>query len=68
MGVIKDSGWISARKPTTKPSGPVRDGFVIVNAPEYDKRRIRALNKKRYRRSPVYQRHLKARKVNFKYR
>lgn len=63
MVATKDSGRIS-RKPTTKPTGPVRNGFVVASAPEYDIRRIKALQKKRYRRSPAYQRHLKARKVD----
>lgn len=59
---------MSARKRTTKPTGPVRNGFVVETAPEYDKRRIRALHNKRYRRSSVYQKHLKARKTNVMYR
>lgn len=37
----------TARKPTN-PAGPVRDGFVVGIAPEYDIRSVRALQKKRY--------------------
>lgn len=68
MAAIGDGGWMSARKPTTRPTGPVRNGFVVENAPECDKRRIRALQNKRYRRSPAYKRHLEARKVDVVYR
>lgn len=68
MASKSDSGWMSARKPTTKPTGPVRDGFVVEIAPEYDERRIRALQNKRYRRTAVYQKHLKARKIDVVYR
>ena len=58
----------AARKPTAKPTGLVRNGFVVETAPEYDIRHIRAFQNKRYRRSAVYQKHLKARKVNLVYR
>lgn len=68
MAAKSDSGWMSARKPTTKPTGPVRNGFVVVTAPEYDKRRIRALQNKRYRRTAVYEKHLEARKTDVVYR
>lgn len=68
MAAKSQGGWMSARKRTTKPTGPVRNGFVVETAPEYDKRRIRALHNKRYRRSSVYQKHLKARKTNVMYR
>ena len=68
MTATSDSGWMSTRKPTTKPTGPVRNGFVVENAPEYNMRRIRAMQKKRYRMSPAYPRHLKARKVDVMYR
>ncbi|CAM9721216.1 unnamed protein product [Ectocarpus sp. 4 AP-2014] len=65
---INDNGWLSARKSTSRPAGPVRNGFVVVNAPEYDERRIRALQNKRYRRSTTYEKHLKARKIDEVYR
>ncbi|CAM9152502.1 unnamed protein product [Sphacelaria rigidula] len=68
MAAKSHGGWMSARKPTAKPTGPVRNGFVVEIAPEYDKRRIRALQNKRYRRSSVYQQHLKARKIDVVYR
>ena len=68
MAAKSDSGWMSARKPTTKPTGPVRNGFVVVTAPKYDKRRIRALNKTRYRRTAVYKKHLEARETDVVYR
>ena len=38
------------------------------NNPVYDKRRIRALQNKRYRRSATYQKHLEARKTDVAYR
>ena len=45
MDAKNDSGWIATRKQTTKPTGQVRDGFVVEYAPEYDKRRIPSLAK-----------------------
>lgn len=58
MAAKIQSGWISANKLTPKPTGSVRNGFVVKNVPEYDKRRIRALQNKPYRTTSVYQQHL----------
>ena len=68
MAAKSDSRWMSARKPTTKPTGLVRNGFVVATAPKYDKRRIRALNKTRYQKTAVYKKHLEARKTDVVYR
>lgn len=48
--------------------GAGRDGFVVENAPEYDIRRIRALQNKRHRRSAVYQKHVKSQESDLVYR
>lgn len=45
-------------------TGPVLNGFGVEKAPEYNMRRIRAVQK---RMSSTYQKHLRARKLNVMY-
>lgn len=59
---------VSKEKRTTKPTGPVRNGVVFENTPEYNIHRIRALRNKRYRTSLAYQNYSDARRVNMMYR
>ncbi|CAN0003168.1 unnamed protein product, partial [Scytosiphon promiscuus] len=41
---------------------------MVATAPEYDKRRIRASQNNRYRRTAVYEKHSEARKTDVVYR
>ena len=45
-----------------------RQAYVVVTVPKYDKRRIRALQNKRYRRTAVYEKHLEAGRTDVVYR
>lgn len=70
MGATKDNGWISARKPTTKPTGPVRDGFIVVTAPDYRTQHMshQSPEQEAIPKIPAHQRHAEARKVDLMYR
>ena len=58
MAAKRGSRWLSPRKPTTKPIGPMRNGFVAENVPECKERP--SLEKQ----AMTNRKHLKARKVN----